>query len=416
MPRVRFLFIILFLFCGDVWAGISQQAYVWQRAWSDSLREMVVQSADKLDGVTVLFAEVHPSQVNGVYRADVDFDRLKASGLPVTLALRLNLDTGYDVERSFQSGFLGWVEYAIETARSHGVDPVALEIDFDCPTSQLESYTAQLRELRKVCSGVPLSITTLPTWMTRPRAFRDLVQATDRFVLQVHSIKRPQSYEDVVSLCDPLEVQRWTEQATRFGVPFHVALPTYAYRIAFNEEGALVEVSGENASLMQNPDWRYRVVRSDPEAMAGIVRSLQVERPEVCAGIIWYRLPVGEERHNWDTLTWHAVMSNQVGPSGWQIHAVPQADGAIEMQIESTSAVEQAPPSQVTVTWSGANALAWDGQRNYAVKATLDHGLIWHWPEQMTRPQLSAGTRWTIGWLRMDAASEFQFSLIQDVE
>ncbi|MEN8662060.1 MAG: DUF3142 domain-containing protein [Lentimonas sp.] len=395
---------------------MSQQAYIWQRVWSDPLREAVVRNSDKLDGLTVLHAEFHPSQGVGYYGGDIDYESLKESSLPVTLALRLNLDPGYDVERSFQSGIIGWVKQAIATARAHGVEPVAVEIDFDCPTSQLKSYAAQLREVRKACGGVSLSITTLPTWMSRPDAFRALVEATDHYVLQVHSIKRPQSFDDVVSLCDPEDTQRWMEQAAGFGVSFHVALPTYAYRIAFNEAGALVEVAGENASLMQNPDFRYRVIRANPEAMAGVVRGLDEALLKNCEGIIWYRLPIGNEQRNWDERTWHAVMSGVVDQSGWQVHAVPQADGAIELLIESTSAVEQAPPSQVVVSWSGANVLAWDGQRNYAVKNTLDHGLVWQWPEQMAPPQLSQGTRWTIGWLRLDGATALNFSLIQDAD
>ncbi len=127
-------------------------------------------------------------------------------------------------------------------------------------------------------------------------------------------------------------------------------------------------------------------------------------------------MPIGDEPRNWDVHTWHAVMAGVADRSDWKIYAVPQAAGAIELQIESTSAVEQAPPFQVTVRWAGAQALAWDGQRNYVVKSTLDHGLMWQWPEQMTPPQLSQGTRWTIGWLRLDEMVELQLSQLQDAE
>ena len=86
--------------------------------------------------------------------------------------------------------------------------------------------------------------------------------------------------------------------------------------------------------------------------------------------------------------------------------------GAIEIDLLQSASIASRPPRQILVQWAGAAALAWDGQRNYMVKADAAHGLIWEWPEQMETPLLPQGTRWTIGWLRMDSQTELEFSII----
>lgn len=394
-------------------ANMEQEAYIWQRQWDARVKASVLENTDDIDGLTVLYAEFHPADGLDYFQADIDYDTLKSRTLPVSLALRLNLAPEYNVSRSFNSGFKSWVSKAIETARENEVDPVSLEIDFDCPTSQLDAYSEELRDLRQYLDGVPLSITTLPTWMQRPDAFRRLVEATDHFVLQVHSIKRPEAFDDAVALCLPEQTLKWTKQAASFGVPFHVALPTYAYRLAFNTEGQLVEVSGENASLMQNPDWRYRVIRSDPKLMTTLVQSIETHAYANCEGIIWYRLPIGEERYNWDVLTWQSVMDGTIDDPAWQAFAVPQEDGAVEIQIELKTPTSSKPPLEVHLTWTEGTALAWDGQRNYQVLTNTDHGLTWKWPSETLMPELSAQTRWTIGWVRFDQKTKLQITTFQ---
>lgn len=394
-------------------AKTEQEAYIWQRAWDNRVKASVLDNTDNLDGLTVLFAEFHPSDSLDYFQADIDYEALKSSELPVTLALRLNLTSDYSVARSFNSGFRSWVMKTIETAREKGIDPVSLEIDFDCPTSQLAGYSEALKDIRQYLDGVPLSITVLPTWMQRPQAFLELVKATDHFVLQVHSIQRPQSFDDTVTLCAPDQSLKWANQAASFGVPFHIALPTYAYRLAFDADGQLVEVSGENASLLQNPDWRYRVIRSDPKSMAGLVQSIESQAYPNCEGIIWYRLPIGGERYNWDVQTWQAVMNGSINEADWQAVAVPQEDGAVEIQIELKTATASRPPAEVRLTWTEGTALAWDGQRNYQVLTNTDHGLTWKWPSKMPLPELSAQTRWTIGWVRFDQKNELQITTSQ---
>jgi hypothetical protein len=414
LPFFRF-FLLLLCSVGVLSAvDVPHQAYVWQRNWTPRLVDSIEAHAAELNGLTVLVAELSASVDGGsVVRVAVDYEALAASSLPICFAIRVGNYSGpFDGDQVMTRRLLSEVRVALDQARAAGVVPSAVEIDFDCATRQLEGYAQWLGALRSVLGEVSLSITTLPTWMTRPQAFGELVGLTDHFVVQVHSVKRPSSIDSKVLLCDPGDALRWATEASAFGVPYHIALPTYGYRVGFDRSGALVKVSGEDAPLIDDPELRYRVIRAEPVLMSELVCALQNELPDHCEGVIWYRLPIGRERFNWDAVTWRAVMAGHVGQSSWQVQGVTQADGLIEIQIEQRSLLAMEPPQQITVEWADAAVVAWDGQRNYSVQTTPDHGLTFQWPDTMAAPLLPQGTRWTIGWLRMDVEAALHFSLI----
>ncbi|WOO39329.1 DUF3142 domain-containing protein [Rubellicoccus peritrichatus] len=417
MLRMVSTWLFLLFWCCDLNAAaekLSHQAYIWQRNWSPQLISAIHASATVMDGFTVLVAEITPSAGGAkVVRVPVQYDVLQSTGLPITLAIRVGNYSGpFDSNQQTTQCLLAEVKAAIASARADGIKPTAIEIDFDCATSKLEGYVEWLSQMHNILGDVSLSITTLPTWMNRPKAFRELVHATDHFVLQVHSIKKPESIGDDVALCEPEQTLDWASEAAKYGIPFRVALPTYAYRLGYNQHGQLAEVSGENASPLQNPDWQYRIIRAEPETIANLVKAFKERQPQHFEGIIWYRLPIAHERLNWDPITWRTVIAGQTDASHWKAQAVFKKDGAIEIQIEQTGLLAAPPPKQVILNWENANSLVWDGQRNFDVKATLDHGLIWQWPDKMEAPLLPQGTQWTIGWLRLDNIPKLQISVI----
>lgn len=397
-------------------AQMSQQAYVWQRNWTEPLKSAIHTQRTEVDALTVLCAELHPADPFGVNVVDLDYEVLKSSGVPVTLALRLNWNPTIGVEGSFERGFGEKLKRAIAGARHHGLEPAAVEIDFDCPTSKLRLYAEQLRAIRQALDGVPLSITTLPTWMNRPGVFQKLIAEVDHFVLQVHSIKRPDHFDTKVSLCDLEDSLRWTKQAAAYGKPYHVALPTYGYRLAYDESDNLVEVAGEDASSVKDPSWRYRVIRAEPDVMAELVRRLESHRPKNCLGVIWYRLPIGAERLNWDKKTWQLVKRGRGDNQSWRLELVKEGGGLIQLDLVQESAIAIRPPKQLLVSSEGVAPQAWDGQRNYTVKVRPGGGLIWQWPDLMDAPLLPQGTRWTIGWLRLGADAELNYSMIHHAD
>ncbi|MDQ8206618.1 DUF3142 domain-containing protein [Coraliomargarita sp. SDUM461003] len=401
----------------SVRAEMSQAAYLWQRAWTPAVSTAVAEQTTALDGLTVLCAEIKLSDSAQPTRVEIvpDWARLQARGLPITLAIRAAVYSGsFQQDQAMTRCLLDTVANSLRRARAAGIEPAAVEIDFDCATRQLEGYAHWLHLIRAQLDGPALSITTLPTWMERSAAFAQLLVPVDHFVLQVHSVQRADRIDSDASLCDPQLAQRWVQQAGQFVKPYHVALPTYAYRLGYAASGELVEVAGENASPVKNPAWSYRVLRAEPEAMAGLVRQLQHARPATCRGVIWYRLPIGQESYNWDPGTWQAVMLGSVASASWQAQARVQADGLVEIELLQASEVAAEPPRAVQLSWRSGEALAWDGQRHYNVRALSEQALLWQWPTRMEAPLLAQGTRWTIGWLRIQDAANLQITILND--
>jgi len=390
---------------------LDHHAYIWQREWSSRVEEAILREASEIGGVTVLMAELYPLDPKRNVRIPVSFDVLKRAGAPVTVAIRVNWNPRATVEDALGTVFLDSVVGVLEDVRDGGLDVTGIEIDFDCPTSKLELYAERLVALRSKIGKMPLSVTTLPTWMERPDAFLKLVSTVDRYVLQVHSIQRPVSVKDDVTLCDPKTALRWIQAAGESHTPFRVALPTYGYRLGFSETGELAEVSGEDASVVRKPGWTYRVVRAKPVDMARLVRALASGKPTSCTGVIWYRLPVGGERLNWDPGTWRAVKAGRIDEKSWKAEFSNPEGGVVEVVLIQTSELAREPPDRVRVSWSDARAVAWDGQRYYSVRPVRNEGLEWIWPKGMEKPLVSSGERWTIGWIRLDGDTELKANL-----
>ena len=417
MRQTAALLLLMLAAAGCAQARMSQSAYVWQRAWTPAVEQAVRSHAGAVDGLTVLCAEIMRDQAGKPAGINVrpNWELLQRTGVPVSLAIRVGSYPGpFGADQAMTQYLLGEVRKALHAARAAGLEPAGLEIDFDCATRKLAGYAEWLRLIRPQLGGVPLSITTLPTWMSQPQAFAELVAATDHFVLQVHSVQRAETFDSDAVLCDPQLAQKWTEQAAGFGKAFRVALPTYAYRLAYDTAGQLVEVAAEDASPLQHPDWRYRVIRAEPEPMSALIRGWQAERPKHCRGVIWYRLPIGAERYNWDSLTWLSVMAGGTGGDAWQASMQAGPDGAVEIELVQRSAIAVAPPRRVRVAWGDGTALAWDGQRHYSVNAAPERALVWQWPAAMPPPLLPQGTRWTIGWLRLESATDLSISILND--
>ncbi|WP_309398081.1 DUF3142 domain-containing protein [Cerasicoccus maritimus] len=416
MPTLRIALIYLLTLLNTTLtfaAPIAHEAYIWRRQWSTELTQSICEHANLLSGYTVLAAEITPSS-RGDQVTQIKFDAvaLKQAQVPVTLAIRVgNYPGPFTPDASTTQTLLHAVGETLKHARQQGLQPAAIEIDFDCATRKLRGYQAWLEQLRPVLDGVPLSITTLPTWMSSPDDFAALVQAADHYVLQAHSIQRPTLPHKAFKLCDAKQTLQWAQQASEIGHPFHLALPTYGYQLSFDSTGKLVRVDAENEPLQTDFNLTVEELSADPVEMAQLINSLQATRPEHCQGVIWYRLPSPDERLNWDAATWRAVMQGDVALPEWQIQAVPQPNGLVEIQLTHTSPIANQPPAGICVQWKQADALAWDGQRNFTVTQPTNKALTWSRPVDC--PTLAQGERWTLGWIRFDTETPLQLSIIQ---
>ena len=77
---------------------------------------------------------------------------------------------------------------------------------------------------------------------------------------------------------------------------------------ATDPQGRLVELAAEGPELRASAGFTMREVRADPADIAELVRWLQDHAAKPLHGIIWYRLPLAEDRLNWHWRTLEAVI------------------------------------------------------------------------------------------------------------
>lgn len=384
---------------------LPQDAYIWQRAWGPEVRASLGQAAG-LSGFVVLAAEVDLStDPPRVTRAVYDASALR--GRPTGLAVRIGrfAHPGGPTQRFADNPDLTehlarLAERLTADARKRGLQVREFQLDYDCPESRLEDYPVLVDAVKKAVAPVPVTITALPSWLRHRRDLGRLLKTVDGWVLQVHSLEPPRRPDAAVDLCDPEAARRAVETAARFRKPFQVALPTYSYLIAFKPTGDLLGVSAEGPLPAWPPGVLVRMARSDPDAMAALVRDWTANRPEALAGIIWYRLPVAGDRLNWPWPAFQAVTAGR--PPRRELKALPRAaePGLVEIDLVNTGEAEAGWPVRVDLSWIAGDLLAADGLAGYQVLRTGSRTLRL---ERSTTPwdrPIRPGERRRVGWLR----------------
>jgi hypothetical protein len=382
---------------------LSQDVYVWQRAWSEPVRTAVAERARAFDRIVVLGAEVSLRPKNPeIIRPAIDYAALRAAGRPIGLALRIGAYAGPFRGDDPTALLLGGLAASlVQDARSNGVRAAELQIDFDCAESKLEGYRIWAERLRREVAPTPLVLTVLPSWLNQS-AFRRLAAASDGFVLQVHSFERPQRIDSVFTLCDPALARRAVGQAGHLGAPFRVALPTYGYVMAFDGDGRYLGISAEGPAKQWPPGTQFRTVRADPAALAGLVAGWQEASPPRLQGIIWYRLPVEGDRLNWRWPTLAAVMAGRAPRTELEAALRRPKPGLVEIDLRNRGEADIEGPAQVTLRWQGARVLACDGLLGFEAGDAGTEVLQFY----ARAFRLPPGVDRFIGWVRFDGEAQ----------
>jgi Protein of unknown function (DUF3142) len=392
---------------------LRQEAYVWKRDWSPAVREAVGQARD-FASLIVLTAEVDlRQQAPQVVRVPLDAEALKGYGKPLGVALRVHTFPGRFADDPKMAKYLqALVRDVAAEARAKGIALAEIQMDYDCPESRLEDYGRLLASLKPAAAPVPLTFTALPAWLRQRYFFKKLIEAADGYVLQVHSMKPPEWTDDwTMELTKPREARFNVEEAARFGHPFRVALPTYGYQAAFDAKGKLIGLLAEGPLMTFDEGIIIRTARSDPAAMADLVRGWTRSRPRELTGILWYRLPVAGDRLNWPWPTLRAVMAGRA-PQG-KVRAVPRQPepGLIEIDLVNEGEGEAPWPAAIQVRWRDDSFLAADGLAGYRLRREGARGVRIERPDRAQGAALRPGERRMVAWLRFKAPTEVQIEL-----
>ena len=392
----------------------AHEVYVWQRQWGAVVSKALNQAAGQTSGFSALAAEVSwkGDEVDREVRVTIDYEALKATGRPVGIALRIGPYSGPFDKRGEAASFLtGLAGSLVAEAREAGVEPVEMQIDFDCAESKLNGYRQWVEAFREKIRPVPVVITVLPSWLKR-RAFKALARAGDGFVLQVHSLERPKGPDAPITLCDSKAAVRWVEQAARNGVPFRVALPTYGYLVAFNKEGRFIGLTAEGPSRTWEEGTILRNVGSEPVAMARLVQGWQEDRPCTMHGVIWYRLPVETDSLNWKWLTLSAIMAGRIPRKSLRVEVEYPEPELAEIVLVNDGETDQSAGVSIEIGCEGEDVIAADGLRGYVVARTDSGGICLEHHGEKIFSTIRAGERWKIGWIRFKHEMEVKTHVI----
>ena len=387
---------------------MQNDAYVWQRAWTEAVRDAVVDYGTNFTELIVLNAEVNwKTGRPQVVRIPLDAATLAKAGARVGLALRIGPYTGPFKAEDAAARFLSDLASSLlADAATNRLSVSELQIDFDCAESKLDGYAVWVEAIRRKVKSVPVTITALPVWLKHAAAFKRLVAATDGYVLQVHSLERPKGINSAFKLCEPAEALHAAEKAGRLGRPFRIALPTYGYLVAFDRAGRFIGLSAEGPQATWPDGVQFRQVGADPAVMARLIQSWTKTRPPALTGVIWYRLPIGQEQLNWCWPTLSAVMSGAAPQAEVRAELRHPEPALVEVDLFNSGTADFSQPAQVKLHWSQGRLLAADGLQGFE---TADAGVnTVQFQSQESIQRLEPGERRTIGWVRLDKDTEVE--------
>ncbi len=396
---------------------LRHEAYVWQRAWSEPVRNAVAQHATNFSALALLKAEVSwKDKKPQVVRVAPDYATLAGTHRPFGIALRIGPYAGPFVG-SPEAGtpaatitlFLcNLAASLVAEARTNHADLSELQIDFDCAESKLDGYRTWLTAIQARVAPLPVTITALPSWLNA-RTFPRLAAAAPNYVLQVHSVERPTDIHAPFTLCDPRAAQRAVERAGRIGVPFRVALPTYGYLIAFDKSGKFLGLSAEGPRRNWPEGAQLREVATDPLAMATLVQHWTASRPAAMRGVIWYRLPTIVDNFNWRWPTLGAIVAARFPQEAIRVEARRVEAGLVEINLVNAGELDFSSRLAVEVRWTKARLIAGDALRDFEL---ADRSLSAARFQTKSQPcRLPAGDRLALGWLRLDPDCEVRCEL-----
>lgn len=388
---------------------MPHEVYVWQRSWTPSLDDAIAEHSEAFAELVALSAELTwRNKQPHVTRVALNDAVLRSSGRPIGLALRVGPFAGPFAPEDPRTRYL--VDLAaslVEAAKSHGLHPAELQVDFDASESKLDGYRVWVEAIRNRVAPMPVTITALPSWLKRA-AFKRLIAAADGYVLQVHSLARPRDAHAPFSLCDPTEARHAVEKAGRLGKPFRVALPTYGYLIAFDRGGKFMGLSAEGPAKLWPDGTQRREVRADPQAMSELVARWTQDRPQALTGVIWYRLPVEGDTLNWSWPTLAAVMDGQVPRPDVRVEIRRPQPGLVEVDLVNAGQADHDAPVRVGLTWNSARFLAGDALHGFELESKENAVEFAGSPGSA---RLEAGRRRPIGWVRLDQPAEMNVAL-----
>jgi hypothetical protein len=351
---------------------LETQFYVWQRAWSEAVPKAVARATKSADGFMILSGEVDVKEKHLAFHpVAVKWETLANTPVSVTLVIRMRTPVS-DLLRQGRvkevADFLAkQIIGIVEEMQQKPIQVAGIQLDYDCPTAGLMDYRQLLMQLMVRYPHWQWSITTLPTWFNKSVAFKKLVANLDYFVLQVYTFERPSQAN--LAIINTARIPGYLQQAASVNAPFYLALPTYGYAVVFDEQGHFVGLEAETESYRWPTTYSVQEVRSRPAEIVPVINDLNEHPPQGMLGIVWFRLPVEDDRRNWSWTTLQAVMAGRLPEITYYQVEVRQISQILhEIWVTNADNSEYQGRVQFTVKQIDCRLLARDTLRGYSEK------------------------------------------------
>ncbi|MBB3241042.1 hypothetical protein FHW68_002562 [Pseudomonas sp. Tn43] len=358
---------------------LDQQLYVWQRQWTPAHDAALRDSRADFSTLRVLALQAFAQA--GWSRARIDPVLLKRDGRPLIAVIRLDGQLpGLDQEQ-----VTAQIQQVLSDWQGQGLILSGVEIDHDAGNARLPAYREFLTHLRTVLpASLPLSITALPAWLDSPE-LPALLATVDSSVLQVHAVSDPRR-----GLFDPNQARQWAKAWSRItSKPFYLALPAYGVALLPGDGGAPVvesevpiERGGERRELL-----------ADPLQLSKLGAELRADPPDHLAGLIWFRLPLANDRRAWSLTTLIAVARGDKLDSVMRLKLLAQ-DGLYDISVSNHGNLDSAWPERLTLAVQGCDGA--DALAGYALQQRLDLLTF----TRLREGRIPAGGQRAIGWAR----------------
>ncbi|VVO34814.1 hypothetical protein PS712_05312 [Pseudomonas fluorescens] len=360
-------------------APLDQQLYIWQRQWTPAHDSALQDSRADFSTLRVLALQAFPK--TGWSRARIDPLLLKRDGRPLIAVIRLdgqlkslNQD---EVTLQIQQLIIDW--------QAQGLNLTGVEIDHDAGNARLPAYREFLAHLRTLLpTALPLSITALPAWLDSPE-LPALLSTVDSSVLQVHAVSDPRR-----GLFDPDQARKWAKAWSRVTQrTFYLALPAYGVALLPDASGAPVVES----EIRIERDGERRELLADPQQLSKLATQLRNDPPAHLAGLIWFRLPLANDRRAWSLTTLGAVARGDTLNSRLALKLSEQ-QGLHDIVLTNEGNLDSAWPERLTLAVQGCEGA--DALAGYALQQSPDLLTF----TRLRDGRIAADGQRAIGWAR----------------
>lgn len=305
----------------------SPAFYVWQRNWS----KPVIEAVKRCDReIYLLGAEF--TLKNGIIHC-------ARPEIPETVKQNKN----YICVFRIHTGLLGKLKPETIVREYKKFGGSKLQLDLDCPESRMKDYRQFLLELRKLLPDTELSITVLPCHL-RHREFSNMVAMLDYYVLQVHGLEAPENFDNDVPIISRATAMSAIAHAEKLNFPYLIALPCYAYQLNFDKHSKRFKFLSAELSPLPDKNLIFKLTVLDMSLLRDIIKMRRK------GGIIWFRLPVDNDRLNLDMSALNTLEQGHIPKPSLKLFFEQNSDNCIDLYVSTKNIVGHGS-FQVRIDW-----------------------------------------------------------------